>query len=50
MIRRIAGWGAVIFLMYYLVTQPEAAGNQAAGIMSGLGHILHSLAYVLSRV
>jgi hypothetical protein len=43
-VRKIVGWVIVIFLAYYLVTQPTGAANAMHSLFNGLRSIGSSLA------
>ena len=49
MLTRIAGWLAVAFAVYYLVTDPDGAAGVVQGILHGLSSAADSLARFASH-
>jgi hypothetical protein len=44
MLKKILSWGIVIFILFYLATQPTAAAHVMTNIFDGLKSIGRSLA------
>jgi hypothetical protein len=45
MLKKVISWGIVIFVVFYLVTQPTSSAN----LLHGWYHDLHSIGSSLSR-
>jgi hypothetical protein len=43
-VKKIVTWAAVIFIAYYLVTQPTGAGHAVGSLLNGLKSAGNSLA------
>ena len=49
-IKKILGWAVIVFLAFYLVTQPTAAGHVVHNILDGLKNAGNSLATFLNSI
>ena len=50
MIKKLAGWALVVFLGWYLFTQPQAAGGTVHHLLGMLQQAGSSIAAFLGRV
>ncbi len=50
MLKKVITWAIVIFVVFYLVTQPTAAANLIHTWYNGLKSIAHSLATFVSSL
>ena len=44
MLKKILSWGAVIFVAFYLITEPASAGHIISSAFNGLRDVGNSLA------
>ena len=44
MLRKVIGWGIVLFLVFWVLTQPAGAAHTAHSALNGLHHAAASLA------
>jgi len=49
-IKKVLGWAVVVFLAWYLFTQPQAAGNAVHGLLNVLQHAGNSVATFLQSL
>jgi hypothetical protein len=49
-IKKVVGWAIVVFLAYYLVTKPHAAGHAVQGLFNMLKSAGDSLATFFSSL
>ena len=49
-INKVAGWGVVVFLAWYLFTQPAAAGNAVHNLLGLLQQAGSSIATFLNSL
>jgi len=49
-IKKVAGWAVVVFLAWYLFTQPAAAGNAVHNLLGLLKHAGSSIATFLNSL
>lgn len=50
MLKKIAGWAVVIFLGFYLVTQPVGAASTVHGVIGDLEGFANSLAVFVNHL
>jgi hypothetical protein len=50
MLRRVITWGIVIFIIYYLISDPSGAANVVHSILNGLTDAGRSLARFVSSL
>lgn len=48
--KRIIGWTIAVFLVYYLVTQPQGAGHAIGAVLNWLKNAGSSLATFLNSI
>lgn len=49
-LKKIVGWAVVVFLVYYLVTQPHGAGHAIGVVLNWLKSAGSSLATFLNSI
>lgn len=49
-LKRILGWAVIIFIAYYIFTDPSGAGATAHGLLNGLQHAGNSVASFFNSV
>lgn len=49
-LKSLLGWAVVIFIGYYVLTKPSAAGHSAHALLQGLQHAGNSLATFLGSM
>ncbi|HET7245217.1 MAG TPA: hypothetical protein VFJ07_10325 [Streptosporangiaceae bacterium] len=49
-LKKVAGWAVVVFLAWYLFTQPTAAGNAVHNLLNLLQQAGSSIATFLSSI
>lgn len=49
-LKSLLGWAVLVFIAYYLFTNPSGAGHNAGQLLEGLKHAGNSLATFLGSV
>jgi hypothetical protein len=49
-LKQVITWAIVLFIVFYLVTQPVAAGHAVSNILSGLKSAGNSIATFLTSI
>lgn len=47
MVRKLAGWGVLAVLLFYVVSTPHSAAGAVHQAGAGLGHVLHQVSVFL---
>lgn len=49
-LKKVIGWAIVIFIGWYVITNPHAAASTVNGIKTGLGNVASSLTAFLTSL
>jgi len=50
MLKKVLTWGGILFVIYYLATQPEGAANVVTGALDWLKSAGNSLSLFLNHI